>query len=192
MIVSGTSRSRCAKFQIARILLRASISVTFRAASLGSVRTAISMLFSFQLCYIMNLNTADRRADQVRVAVKGRLEQEAPGSELHIVDQSGTQMSGTDQDHIVLMIEPQNLTDLLPQIGYVISITLLAETAEIIEVLTDLGGGHIHDPAQLLGGNPLYALFLQISEISVIPGQPADHRLRNTFISHLSPNVSKS
>ena len=73
-----------------------------------------------------------------------------------------SQIAGTDQDHVVLLIQPQDLADLLIQIFRVIAISLLAKPSEIIKILSDLRGGHLHDPAQLLRGDPLLAGILQI------------------------------
>ena len=60
-------------------------------------------------------------------------------------------MSHTDDNDIMYFIQPQNPTDFLVQKGHIVTVALLAETSEIVQILPDLRGCHIHSHAELIG-----------------------------------------
>ena len=48
------------------------------------------------------------------------------------------QVSGADDNHIVYSVQSEYFSDFFVKIAYIISISLLPEAAEIIQILTDL------------------------------------------------------
>ena len=80
-------------------------------------------------------------------------------------------------DQMMLLIQAQDAGNLRIQVLHVIAVSLLPKAAEIVEILPDLRGRHMHQTAQLLGGNPLHALILQFTEETEIPGQTPYHCL---------------
>ena len=93
-------------------------------------------------------------------------------------------MSDTDNDNIVYAVQSENFGDLLSKILHIITVALLPETAEIIQILPDLRGGHLHLLTEFTGRNPLNAGLLKFTEIPVITGQPLDNGFRNFFLTH--------
>ena len=77
----------------------------------------------------------------------------------------------------MLPVDAQDPGDLRIKILYIISISLLPEAAEIIEILADLGGGDLHPGTQLIGRDPFDPLLHQLAQIAVIPGQPGNYCL---------------
>ena len=77
----------------------------------------------------------------------------------------------------MLLIQSQYLTDLTVQIFYIISVSLLTETTEIIKILTYLGCGHFHKSGKFLRRDTFYAFILKFPQISKVSGQSADHSL---------------
>ena len=59
-------------------------------------------------------------------------------------------MSGTNNDDIMCGIESKYLSDLLIEILDIVSIALLAKASKVVQILTDLRGGHIHAAAQII------------------------------------------
>ena len=59
----------------------------------------------------------------------------------------------------MISVQSQNLTNLCIQIFDIITLSLLSESAEIIQILTNLGSGDFHALAQVVGGNALYTVF---------------------------------
>ena len=105
----------------------------------------------------------DFRAVQRGIDIKCSLERKSPVLEIHVIDQGLSQIAGADQNHIMLLVQPQYLADLFVQIAGIVSVSLLPETAEIIEILPDLRGSDVHDPAQLLRRNPLDTFVLKVA-----------------------------
>ena len=70
--------------------------------------------------------------------------------EIHVIDQCLSQMSRSYNDQIMLLVQSQDLANLFVEILHIVSISLLSEPAEIIQILSDLGRGHLHDITQFL------------------------------------------
>lgn len=82
---------------------------------------------------------------------------------LYIICQGLSQISGTDNDHMMRLVKPQDFSDLRIQIWNIIAISLLSETAEIIQILAYLGSGHSHFLAEFIRRDPLHTLFQKFS-----------------------------
>ena len=77
------------------------------------------------------------------------------------------QISGAYQYHVMLPIESEYLSYLPVQRFYVVTIPLLTETTEIIEILPDLRSCRIHDIGQILTRYPFHTLILKLPQIPV-------------------------
>ena len=72
--------------------------------------------------------------------------------------------------------DTEDLPDLIVQRTDIVSVALLSESAEAVQILPDLRGGQPHLSGKLLGGDPNCALCCQLTEKPVIARQAADHR----------------
>ena len=125
-------------------------------------------------------------ADERRGDIEDRLNVEAFLREARIVRHRAADVARADDDDVILMGQAQNLADPLLEVGDVIAVALLAEPAEAVDVLADLGGGQIHALAQLLRGNAHHARLFQIAQMTIIHRQPAHNRVRHPrLVSHL-------
>ncbi len=122
-------------------------------------------------------DTVDLRAANLRVDIEDSPEDKPSALKVPVIDKRLPEMPRPDDDQVVLLVKPQYPADLLIKILHIVAISLLAETAEIVQILSDLGRCHLHDIAQFLGGNSLDPLILQFTQIPEIPGQTADHSL---------------
>ena len=84
---------------------------------------------------------------QIGIVVKGGGNLEPVVRKLAIAQQRLPQMTGTDDDHIMLRIQPKYLSDLFIKILHIVAIALLTEASEIIQILTDLRCCHVHPAA---------------------------------------------
>lgn len=85
-----------------------------------------------------DLDVADLRTNQLRIAVKDSLYHKTSGLEIRIACQRASKVAAADNDHVVNLVQTKNLADLGSQIFYIITIALLSETAEIVQILPDL------------------------------------------------------
>ncbi len=122
-------------------------------------------------------NTMDLHTTDLRIIVKNPPEDKASALKVPVIHQRLSQMTGADDDQIVLLIQAQYPSDLLIEIFHIVSVPLLAKSPEIIQILSDLGCRHLHDIAQLLRRDALDPLIFQFTQISEIPGKAADHSL---------------
>ena len=137
-----------------------------------------------QLIHSADGNAPDLGVDQRRGHVKGGVHLEAHLFKIEVLEQSVTQMARADDDKPVAVVNAQDVTDLGPQLGYVVAVPLLAELTEAAEILPDLGGGDVHLAPQRAGGDAHHALVIQVIQIPVVPGQPMDDGIRNLLLFH--------
>ena len=78
---------------------------------------------------------SDRLSEKLRVHIESTDKIESALFEFQIPDKCLAQITGPYQDHVVLMIKAQNFPDFFVQIVGVVSISLLTESPEIIEIL---------------------------------------------------------
>ena len=122
--------------------------------------------------------------DNIRIIVKYTDGNKSPLLEIGKLRQRLADISSSNYNHILNLIQTQNLADLFIEIFYIVTISLLAKSAEIIQILTNLRSCHMHPSAELIRRNPLHSCFHQLIQIPVIPGQPLDNSTRNTFLFH--------
>ena len=69
-----------------------------------------------------------------------------------------TEIADPRKDHFMCIVYSKDLADLLMQILDIVAVPLLSETAEIIEILSDLGSGDFHNAAEILGRDPFRSI----------------------------------
>ena len=126
---------------------------------------------------------------QLLIDIKNTGENKSPPFKVHIICQRLSQISRADNDQVVFLIKAEYAADGRVEILHIITVALLTESAEIVKILPDLRRRHMHQPAQLLGRNPLHSLILQLAEESEIPGKATDYCLRNFFCHCFQPPV---
>ncbi len=61
-------------------------------------------------------------------------------------------------------VDSENGADFFMKLFHIIAVSLLAETAEAVEILPDLGGSQPHALGQFAGGNANYSVGLKLTE----------------------------
>ena len=88
-------------------------------------------------------------ADKARGIVKQGGERHAALLEHRTADKGKTEMSRADDDCAVVLLHAEDLADLGVEVLDVVAVSLLSEPAEAVEILTDLGRGHVHHLREL-------------------------------------------
>ena len=135
---------------------------------------------------------ADGGAHHVGIHVEGGVHGAAVLGEGEVVENGVAQVAHADDDQVVVVVHAQNVADLRAQLLHVVAVALLAELAKAAEVLTDLGGSDVHLLAQVAGGDADHAAVVQVGELAVIAGKPADHRIGNVFFFHKDTSCAES
>src|SRR5699024_1577137 len=126
---------------------------------------------------IANHLTAERSADFVRVAVKYSDQPESLGFKGKVRGNGLSQISRADENTSIPIGDSENIPDFIAQLLYNIAVSLLPETAETVQILTDLGGSEAHFFRKFLGRNPVNTCFFQVVQKTVVAGETAYHRL---------------
>jgi hypothetical protein len=92
----------------------------------------------------------DLLADLGRVVVEQRSDADALAAEAFVARDRLAEVADAYQRHRPFVLQPQNVLDLIEELLNVVADALLAEFAEIREVLADLRGGHVDALAELL------------------------------------------
>ena len=111
-----------------------------------------------------------------RINVKNAAYQKSPSLKIRVICQRLTEIPGSDNDDSVFLIQSQNSSDLRIQVLHIITVALLPEAAEMIQILAYLRCRYIHFFTQLLGRNTHDIFFEQLSKVTVIPRQALYHR----------------
>src|SRR3989442_14142472 len=89
-------------------------------------------------------------------------------------------MAEADEHHRPLAVEPEDLLELGLQPGHVVADAADAELPEVSEVLADLRRVQVESIGELLGGNGLHAVLLQLEETARIDRETTDRHLGNS------------
>ena len=73
-----------------------------------------------------------------RVHIKNSNHLKSPAGKFRIICQCLSQVTCAENDHIVGTVQSQNLSNFRMQMLYVVAVALLAEAAEIVQILPDL------------------------------------------------------
>ena len=139
-----------------------------------------------ELIHRLHQRAVDVDAHKRRRHIKHRLDVEAFLLEARIVSHRAADIARAHNDDVILVLKAQNLANALLEIGDVVTIALLAKTAEAIDILTDLGGGQVHTLTQLLRRNTHNARLFQLAQMTEIHRKSTHHGVRHSgFISHL-------
>ena len=155
----------------------------------GKSRDLDLILFykAFQIVHGPDFNPADHQTDQLGIDIKHPFDHKTSPFKICIIGDCLSQISGSDDDQIVLLVDSQNLCNFRVQIFYIIAIALLSEAAEIIQILADLRSCNLHAVAQFIGRDTLHSFFNQLPQIAVIAGQSRNNRFRYFLAFHPVP-----
>ena len=92
----------------------------------------------------------DRLADDVGVAVEGGEDAEALRREAAVLQDCAAELADADEHHGPFAVDAEDLAQLFEEALDAVAAALLAEAAEVAEVLADLGGRDAEGGAQLL------------------------------------------
>ena len=76
---------------------------------------------------------------------------------------------------VVHDIQPQDLTDLCIKIFYIITVSLLSKSPEIIQILTYLRRCNTHFFTKIIGRDSLYIVFQKFTKVSIVTWQSLNH-----------------
>src|SRR5207249_7794725 len=96
-----------------------------------------------------------------------------------VAEERGAKMAEADEHHRPLAVEPEDLLELGLQPGHVVADAADAELPEVSEVLADLRRVQVESIGELLGGNGLHAVLLQLEETARIDRETTDRHLGN-------------
>ena len=154
------------------------ISSVVYAGISGSFRVVFGAKGS-QVIKGQNRYAAHRFPEQVGVDVEHADQPVAVGIAADETGNSGTQMSGADQDGgQAFAVAEKQFADLGAQHIDFIADPLLPEAAETVEILPYLAGGGAHHVGKFAGRDLVPPVGGQIGKIAVIFGQPFDDRQR--------------
>ena len=105
-----------------------------------------------------------------RINIKNPTENKASTLEIPVIYKRLSQMSCSHDDQIMFFIQPKYSADLVIEIFHIVSIPLLSEAAEVIQILPDLRRSNLHDITQFLRGNSLDPFIFQFTQIPEISG----------------------
>ena len=112
------------------------------ALDFGRVSVAISTLFSLykfrELVHHADGNSSDCHTLQNRIHIEQPNRPEAAPLEGGVIRQRLSEISRSDNHHVVYSVQAKDLADFIMKVPYIISVALLSESAEIIQILTDL------------------------------------------------------
>ena len=142
---------------------------------------------SFQIIHRTDLNAADHQSDQLWIDIKHSSDNKSSPLKIRIIGNGLSQITCTNDDHIVLTVNSKDLCDLWIKIFYVISVALLAKATKIVKVLTDLRRRYLHSAAQFIRRNTLYSFLDQLAKVAIISGQSWNYCFWYLFAFHFNP-----
>ena len=98
----------------------------------------------FNIFNRINQNVVDLFSDFFLVDIKNTSHLKSPLRKSSIICQCTSQISGSDNNYIIIMFESQYFPNFIMKITYIISISLLSKPTKIIKILPDLGSRYIH------------------------------------------------
>ena len=137
-----------------------------------------------QFIHRMDLYAANLRADKGGGDVEGGVDAKADLLKIKVLQQRVAQVTHTDDNEAMSLVDTENMAYLGAQLGYVVAVTLLPELAETAQVLTDLRGGNVHLCAERIGTDAHDALVIQVIQVAVISGKAVYHRVGDLLLFH--------
>src|SRR5262249_25998865 len=116
-------------------------------------------------------------ADLDRVVIDDCHDPESLASEPAVVEERRAEIAESHQHDPPLAVESQDPLDLEPKIGRVVADSSDAEFPEVREVLPNLGRVQVEPRGELLRGDGLDAVLLQLRQTAEVHGQPPDSHL---------------
>ena len=118
------------------------------------------------------------------VAVENTDQLAAPLFKINVLRNGFSKVAYADENGLVACVHAKNLSDLGVKLRHIITVALLSEAAEAVQILTNLGSGQPHTLCKLPGGDPDHSLTFQFTEKAIVTGHPTNHRMRDTIFCH--------
>ena len=90
---------------------------------------------------VHDLNAVDYRADERRIHLEDPLYDKSRLVIVGVVDNGFSQIACADDDHLVFSVQTEDGADLIVQPLDAVTVALLSEPTEVVQVLTDLRSG---------------------------------------------------
>ena len=132
--------------------------------------------------YILNHQPIERLPDDLGVDVKYPFEPEPTRFEMHMLCDCAPKVARAQQDCAVQLVQPHDVGDLLMERRYIITVSLLTESAKAVQILPDLRRGELHELRKFTGRDAGHIFFQKITQKPVISGETSYHRAGNPFI----------
>ena len=99
-------------------------------------------------------------------------------------------MARADDHDVDVRMYSKKFSDLCVEMSHIVSVSLLPEAPEVVQVLPDLGSGDLHPFCKIVGGDAVHIFFHQIREIAVISGQSGYDCLGDFFLHDKKRSLS--
>ena len=106
--------------------------------------------------------------------------------EFHVVCKRKPHVAETDDYRLCVSVRSEQMFYFRKQIFYVVTVTLLSEPAEAVQVLPYLRRGNIHLFAEFFRRYPRNAGKTEFVKVSEVSRKPFDDRRRNVSVLHFS------
>ena len=123
----------------------------------------------------LNLNPTNRNSLKYRIYIKNTDQLESSLLKLNIIGKCLPQITSSYNDHRMHDIQPQDLTNLCIKIFYIITVSLLSKSPEIIQILTYLRRCNTHFFTKIIGRDSLYIVFQKFTKVSIVTWQSLNH-----------------
>ena len=87
---------------------------------------------------IHDFNTVDLSSDEFRLNFEDALHNETRLIVISVVYDGFAEITGSYNDHLILSVQSEDGANLVVKAFYAVSISLLAESAEVVQILSDL------------------------------------------------------
>ena len=98
-------------------------------------RRHLNIIVLDELLQVVNapdFNTADYQADESRIDIKHSFDDKTALFKIRVIRNGLSQVSGTNDDQVMLTVNSEDLANFCVQVFYVLAIALLTESSEII------------------------------------------------------------
>lgn len=157
------------------------LSVSLRYAQYSNCRRVLLAEF-FQLIGVFNGQGTHKYTCQIGVAVKDTYKFAASGLKIYMSSDSSAKIACADDYRFEIFVNTEDLAYLVIEILNVVAVTLLTETAEAVEILSDLRCGELHQLRKFTGRYALDSELHQFSEKAVVPRHTVYYRRRDRSV----------
>ncbi len=156
--------------------------------------SGIHLIFTAEFFYIIAVlhhNPVYTAAYNSRIFIKHSAKIKSGKRKIDICGEGTSEVADAYEYRFKFFIKPQDFTYFIMEKCYIITVALLTESAEAVEILPYLRGGKAHQFGKLLRGDSADAFFEQFTQKTIITGKSAYNSTRNILISWQSQHLPK-